>query len=101
LPARLGWRRFVSGARARVLLDVFDGILNRPNLLCILVRDIDLERFLERQDELDQTKRISTQIVDKNGLWFDVRLVDVQLFLDDSLYFGRNIATCRHFASNK
>jgi hypothetical protein len=96
-PARLGWRRFVSCAR--VLLDILDGILNRPNLLRILVGDIDLERFLERQDEFDQTKRISTQIIDEHGLWFDVRFVDVQLFLDDSLYFGRNISTCRHFAS--
>jgi hypothetical protein len=87
---------------AAVLFDVLDGILDRPNLLGVLIGDVDLERFLERQDELDQTKRISTQIVDEHGLWLDVRFVDVQLFLDDSLYFGRNISTCRHFiASNK
>jgi hypothetical protein len=88
-------RRFGSGAA--VLFDVFDGILNRPDLLRVLVGDVDFERFLERQDELDQTKRISTQIVDEHGFGLDIRLVDVQLFLDDSLYFGRNIATCRHF----
>jgi hypothetical protein len=80
-----------------VLFDIFDGILNRPNLLGVLVGDVDLERFLERQDEFDQTKRISTQIIDEYGFRFDIRLINVQLFLDDSLYFGRNIATCRHF----
>jgi hypothetical protein len=80
-----------------VLFDVLDGILNRPNLLGVLIGDVDLERFLERQDELDQTKRISTQIIDEYGFRFDIRLINVQLFLDDSLYFGRNIATCRHF----
>jgi hypothetical protein len=88
-------RPVISGAA--VLLDVLDRVLDGPDLFGVLVRNVDLERFFERQDELDQTKRISAQIVDENGLWFDVRFVDIELFLDDSLYFGRNVATCRHF----
>jgi hypothetical protein len=93
-PKQLERRRVVSGAA--VLFDVLDRILDGPNLLGVLIRDVDFERFLERQDEFDQTKRISAQIIDEHGLWLDVRFVDVQLFLDDSLYFGRNISTCRH-----
>ena len=45
-------RWFVADERQprllRVLLDVADGVLNGPDLLGVLVRDVDLEGFLER-----------------------------------------------------
>ena len=50
-------------------------------------------------DQLDETQRIGTQVVDERGLGFDVLLVHVELFLDDPLHFGRDVATFRHDSS--
>ena len=80
-----------------MLLDVADGILNGPDLLRVFVRDVDLERFLEGEHELDETERVRTQIVDERGLFLDVLFVDVQLLFDDPLYFRRDIATFSPF----
>src|SRR5262245_11333571 len=74
-----------------MLLDVIDGILNRTDLLRIFVRDVDLERFFEREHELDQTERIRAEIVDERRLGLDVLLVDVQLLFDDALDLCGNV----------
>src|SRR5262245_48909156 len=75
-----------------VLVDVIDSILNCPDLLGVFVRDIDLERFLECQDQLDQAQRVGAEVVDERRLGLDVLLVDVQLFLDDPFDFGLDVA---------
>src|SRR5690606_17514444 len=38
----------------QMLFDVIDGVLDSPDLLRVLVRNIDLERLFERQHELHQ-----------------------------------------------
>jgi hypothetical protein len=66
-----------------VLLDVVDRVLHGPDLLGVFVRDVDLERLLEGEHELDQTERVGTEVVDEARLGFDVLLVDVELLPDD------------------
>ena len=43
-----------------MVLDVRDRILDRADLLRVLVRDVDLEGLLESEDKLDQTERNSS-----------------------------------------
>src|SRR5262249_40914967 len=80
----------------RVRLDVLDRVLDGPDLLRVLVRDVNLEGLLEREDELHQAQRICSEVVDERRLPLDVLLVDVELLLDDPLYFGRDVATFCH-----
>ena len=51
-----------------VLLDVVDRVLDGPDFLRVLVRDVDLERLLEGEDELHQAERVGTEVIDERGL---------------------------------
>src|SRR4051794_36633255 len=62
-----------------VRLDVVDRVLDAADLLRVLVRDVDLERLLEGEDQLHQAQRIGAEIVDERRLRLDVLLVDVEL----------------------
>jgi hypothetical protein len=84
----------LSGVRG--VLVVVDRILNGTDLLRVLVRDVDLEGFLECQYELYESQRVGAQIVDERGLQLDVFFVDVELLFDDPLNFGRDVATFSH-----
>src|SRR3954452_5882392 len=58
-----------------VLVDVIDGVLDRADLLRILVRDLRPELLFEAHDELDQVERVSVQVVDERRLGLDLILV--------------------------
>jgi hypothetical protein len=79
-----------------VLLDVVDGVLHRADLLRVLVGDVDGERLLEGQHQLDQPQRIGAEVVDEGHLGLDLLLVDVELLLDDALHFCGDISTFSH-----
>src|SRR5207247_2313518 len=49
-------------------LDVLDGVSDRVDLLGVLVADLDLERLLQRHDQLDRVERVRSQIVHEGGL---------------------------------
>src|SRR5215469_6354284 len=53
------------GFRFRVRLDIRNCILNRADLLRFLVRDFDIEGFLESHHQLDRVQRIGAKIVDE------------------------------------
>src|SRR6185312_17377751 len=55
----------------RVFADVIDCILHGADLLRILVRNFDVESFLEGHDQLDGVERIGAQIVHERGVWGD------------------------------
>src|SRR6266540_813026 len=73
------------GPLGGVLFDVIDRVLDGPDLLGILVRDLGPKLFLEAHDELDQVEGISVEIVDEGGLRLDLVLVDAELLNDDLL----------------
>src|SRR5262245_854790 len=66
-----------------VRLHVVDGLLDRGDLLGVLVRDRGLELLLERHDELDGVQRVGAEVVDKGRLVLDFGLVDAELLCDD------------------
>src|SRR5438093_4431593 len=73
------WRR-ASG----VGLDVLDGVADRVDLLGVLVADLDLERLLQRHDQLDGVERVRPQVVHEGGVHRDLLRIDAQLFDDDA-----------------
>ena len=77
-------------------LDVLDRILDGANLLRVFVGDDDLEGFFESEHELDEAELISAEVVDERRFRLDVLLVDVELFFDDALHLGGDVATLGH-----
>ena len=64
-----------TAARSRVIwraLDVVDRVPDGPDLLGVLVGDLDLELLLERQHQLDDGQRVGPQVVDERGLGLDL-----------------------------
>src|SRR5262245_36695806 len=55
------------------------------DLLGVFVADLDLERLLERHDQLDGVERIGAQVVHEGGLDGHLLRVDPELFDDDAL----------------
>src|SRR2546430_5664465 len=56
-------RGMVCSVLRGVLLDVLDGVLHLLDLLRGLVRNLDVEGFLERHDQLDGVERICAEVV--------------------------------------
>jgi hypothetical protein len=79
-----------------VLLDVIDGVLHGADLLGVLVRDVDGERLFKGEHQLDQAQGVGAEIIDEGHLGSDLRLLDVELFLDDALNFRGDITTFSH-----
>src|SRR5687767_5225773 len=57
--------------RGRVRLDVLDGVLDRADLLGVLVGDLDREGLLEGEHELDHRERVGLEIVRERRLGTD------------------------------
>src|SRR5688572_6583997 len=86
-PVTTTLRRLTSwwgaGLGLGVRLDVVDGLLHRRDLLRFLVRDLGLELFFQRHDELDRVKRVRAEVVDERGFVLDLGLVHAELLGDD------------------
>src|SRR5690348_16577805 len=74
-----------------VLLDVVDGVLDGPDLLGVLVRDVDLEGLFERRAEPSGPERVRAEIFDDRRPRLDVLLPAVELLLDDALDLARDV----------
>src|SRR5579884_3451192 len=68
-----------------MLFDVVDGVLDRRNLLGVLVRNFDSEGFLERHDQLDGVQRVRTEVVDKRRRRRHLGLIHSELLDNDLL----------------
>ncbi len=62
-----------------VRLDVVDRLLDRRDLLRLLVGDLGLELLLERHHQLHGVERIGAEVVDERRFVLDVSLVDAKL----------------------
>src|SRR5690606_32204969 len=79
---------------AGVLLDVGDRLRDAPDLLGILVGDLDAELLLESHHELDDVERIGSEIVGEAGIGRDFVGLHAQLLDDDALDllgYGRHV----------
>src|SRR3990170_4997560 len=74
----------------RVVLDVLDGVSHRRDLLGILVRDLDVERLLERHDQLHGVQGVGAEILDELRRGDHLFFLRPQLFADDFLDFVLN-----------
>ncbi len=66
-------------------LDILYGVTNGLDLFCILVRDLEIESFLQRHNQLDDIKGVSAEIIDERSLHDDVFFVHTKLFHDNFL----------------
>src|SRR5688572_12968785 len=79
-PPTARWSTGLGG----MLLDVVGRVLDRPDLLGVLVRDLRPELLLEAHDQLDEIEGVGVQVVDERCLGLDLILLDAEL-LDDEL----------------
>src|SRR5436305_11420522 len=77
-------------------LDVIDGVLDGFDFFSLIVRNIEVECFFKRHDELNDVERIRSQIINKRSAWVDLVLVHSQLLYDDLLYL---VCYCCHYLS--
>src|SRR5262249_13782331 len=66
-------------------LDVVDGILDGLDLLGILLGDLDVERLLERQNQLHDGERIFFEVVNERRRTGQLLRRDLELRADDVL----------------
>src|SRR5580692_3441019 len=110
-------RRWRASGLALVRIDVVDGLLNRGDLLGILVGNFGLEFLFERHHQLNRIQRVRAEIVDERGVVGDFFFFDAQLLGHDLLnlllnsthrygvlsgkpirenpFSGKNLNTCR------
>src|SRR2546426_430818 len=73
-----------------MLLDVLDGVLDRSDLLGVLIGNLDSKRLFKGHDELDGIERVRSQVVHERSGGGHFALVHPELFHDDLLdaFFG-------------
>ncbi len=71
--------------------DVRNSLTNRSNVFSLIVRDLDVELFLEFHDQFYSVQRVSAQIVLERRFGSDFGLRNAELVNDDGLYAGCNI----------
>jgi hypothetical protein len=76
-----------------VLLEEADSVADRHDGLSRVVRDLDVEFFLERHHQLDRIKAVGAQVVD------EVRVLDHLVGFDDKLLHAISDVTHRFFLS--
>src|SRR4029079_16061726 len=79
-----GGSRGLGGGVAGPLVDVVDRVLDRADLLRVLVRDLGPELLLEAHDELHEIERVGVEVVDERRVRLDLVFFDAEL-LDDEL----------------
>src|SRR5690348_1220770 len=77
---------------AATLVDIVDRLVDRRDLLGVLVRNLDLELLLEGHHQLDRVERVGSQVIHERGLARDLLLFDAQLFGNDGLDLLLNCA---------
>src|SRR6185436_2127278 len=81
-------RRSVESRTPRVLgvlLDVLNRVTHRCDLFGVLVRNLDVELFLERHDQLHRVQGVGAEILDELRGRDHVVLLDPELLHDDRL----------------
>src|SRR5579875_2591978 len=80
-----------------MLFYIILGLLDGSNLLCILVRDLELEFLFQRHDQLDQIQRVGVEILNKRSAGNDFALIDAKLIHNNLFETLRN--GCHYFTS--
>ncbi len=75
-------RRFI---RRRLRIQVLDRIADGPELLGVLVGNVDVELLLELHHELDDVETIGAKVLDEARFGGELLAFDAEFFLDDVL----------------
>src|SRR5947208_1927315 len=78
-------------ATFRVFPDVVDRVLHSANLFRVLIRDFNLERFLECHYQFHRIQGVSSQVIHKRSAGSHFALIHSQLLDNDLLHFFDNI----------
>src|SRR6476646_9151985 len=68
-----------------LLVEVVHGVADGPELLGILIRNVDVELLLERHDELDRVQAVGAEVFHEAGLAGELFPLHAQLLDDDVL----------------
>src|SRR5262249_29542147 len=89
-PSVFWLNSFIAGPllfyRFRIFLNVVNRVLDRGDLLRVLVRDLDAKGLFQGHDQLHAVQRIRAQIVDKRSRRRHVGRFHAQLVHDDLFY---------------
>src|SRR5258707_343141 len=69
----------IPGPASGVALDVLDRVADGVDLLGVLVADLDLERLLERHDQLDGVERVGPEVAHEGRFGLDLVRIDPEL----------------------
>ena len=73
-----------------VVLNVFDNVADRLDVLDLLVGDLNVELFLEGHDQIDQIQRICAEVIDDAGLHRYLFILNIELVNQNLFYFVKN-----------
>src|SRR6185503_21086315 len=85
----------------RVLLDIVDGISHTGYLFGVLVRNLNVELFLESHHQLNGVQRVGPQVIDEPRVSGDFRLVNTEFIHNYRLYPFLNGTFCHVVAPLK
>ena len=77
------WAGFSRASARQFLVDELHRIADRLDVLGGIIRDLDVEFFLEGHDQFDVVERVGAQVVDEAGLFGDLVGISVQVVDDD------------------
>src|SRR5215469_4278944 len=83
--------RTPSRSGAEALLDEFDRVTDRLDVLGNVVRNLDVELFLESHDQLDEVEAVGAEVVDEARLLADLLGVSVEVFDHDLSHALENV----------
>src|SRR5581483_4330046 len=77
-----------------MFLDIVDGILYLKNLFRVIVRNGQIESFLERHYEFNLIQGIGLEVISEGCAGGDIGFIDSQLFADDLTNLFDDVLLC-------
>src|SRR5437867_2924966 len=97
-PYLQGVRKLAAHGLLRMLLYVIDRVTHALNFLCVFVRDLDVELFLEPHHQLNGIERVGAKVIDEARVWSHFSFVHTEL-VDDYRFHPLFNGTFSHFVA--
>lgn len=78
-------------ALADMIGNIVDDSSEGSQFLGILIADLDPKFFFDGHKGFEDIEGVETEVVIKGSVWGQVGFIHAQLFVENHLYFGRNL----------